>query len=262
MRALKSAFLLGFFLIGACGSKEAIPEAKKLNFDGSRQSIRVAVASNFADTIKDLANRFTEETGHEVILAFGSSGKHFAQISHGAPFDVFFSADMRRPQLLEGQGAIVPGSRFTYAVGKVILWSPKNDYVNSTGQGFEDLDFRYIALANPKLAPYGRAAQEVMEERGVWQQLADRLVRGENIGQAFQFVMSGNADLGFVALSQVKVPGQELQGSWWLVPQELYSPIEQQAVQLKDNPTVAEFLAFVQSDIGLEIIREYGYGTP
>ena len=224
--------------------------------------IRVAVASNFADAIEDIAKRFEAKTGRRVTLTFGSTGKHYAQIKNGAPFDAFFAADIRHAELLEKEGLALPGRRFTYAVGKVVLWSPKAGYVDGEGKVLEQADFRHLAIANPKLAPYGQAAQEVLQTRGIWDKLSKRLVLGENIGQAFQFVGSGNAELGFVAYSQVKRPSQLIEGSWWEVPQALYTPIEQQAVLLKDSDTARDFLAYVRSDEALKIIREYGYGTP
>ncbi len=224
--------------------------------------IRVAVASNFADAIEDIAKRFEAKTGHRVTLTFGSTGKHYAQIKNGAPFDAFFAADIRHPELLEKEGLALPGSRFTYAVGKVVLWSPKAGYVDPEGRVLEQVDFRHLAIANPKLAPYGQAAQEVLQARGIWDKLSERLVLGENIGQTFQFVETGNAELGFVAYSQVKRPGRPIEGSWWDVPQTLYTPIEQQAVLLKDSDLARDFLAYVRSDEALKTIREYGYGTP
>lgn len=224
--------------------------------------VRIAVASNFSDAIEDIAGRFEAKTGHRVTLTFGSTGKHYAQITNGAPFDAFFAADIRHPELLEQEGLIVPGSRFTYAIGKVVLWSPKAGYVDAEGKVLEQAGFRHLAIANPKLAPYGQAAQEVLQARGILDKLSDRLVLGENIGQAFQFVQSGNAELGFVAYSQVKRPGKSIEGSWWDVPQSLYTPIEQQAVLLKDNEVARGFLEFVRSDEALGTIREYGYGTP
>ncbi len=224
--------------------------------------IRVAVASNFTTAIRDIAGRFEQQSGNKVTLVFSSTGKHYAQIIHGAPFDAFFAADARRPELLDTEGVALAGSRFTYAVGKLVLWSPDADRVDSTGKVLEQGDFRHLALANPRLAPYGRAAREVLEKRGLWEDLQNRMVRGENIGQAFQFVGSGNAELGFVAWSQVRRPDQPASGSWWEIPQELYSPIEQQAVLLKDNPVARDFIAYVRSEEVLEIIRAYGYGTP
>ncbi len=227
----------------------------------SAEEIRVAVASNFNSAIKEIAGRFERETPHDITLVFGSTGKLYAQIRNGAPFDAFFAADAKRPRLLEEAGLGQPGSRFTYAVGRLALWSPKTAYVDGEGKVLEEGNFRHLALANPRLAPYGRAAREVLERRGRWLSLRDRMVRGENIGQTFQFVKSGNAELGFVAWSQVKRPGQAMTGSWWEVPQTLYSPIEQQAVLLQDKPAARAFLAFVRGRDAAEIIRAYGYGT-
>jgi molybdate transport system substrate-binding protein len=226
------------------------------------EEIRVAVASNFADVIKTLSVRFEASTGHKVTLIFGSTGKHYAQIRNGAPFDAFFAADIKRPELLEKEGIALPGSRFTYARGKVILWSPGAGYIDAEGEVLAKGEFSYLAIANPGLAPYGKAAEEVLRARGLWDEMKTRIVRGENIGQAFQFVKSGNAELGFVASSQVKRPGPPVEGSWWVVPQALYTPVDQQAVLLKENEVARTFLSFVKSDESQALIREFGYATP
>lgn len=224
--------------------------------------IRVAVASNFANTMREISGRFEEQTGHEVILAFASTGKHYAQIKNGAPFDAFFGADTERPERLEKEGLAVAGSRFTYALGTLVLWSPEIGMVDAAGKVLELGGFRFLSLANPKLAPYGRAAQEVLKGRALWQSLQPRMVRGENIGQAFQFVISGNAELGFVARSQIDKPGEAIAGSWWEIPVDLYSPIAQQAVLLSESTAARELLAFVRGQEALDILRSYGYRTP
>lgn len=226
------------------------------------EEIRVAVASNFTDAARSISRLFETNTGHKVVLAFGSTGKHYAQIKNGAPFDVFLAADVHRPELLEKEGVAIAGSRFTYAVGKLVLWSPINGYVDPDGQVLQRMNFRFLAIANPRLAPYGVAAREVLQARGVWDSLTGRIVRGENIGQAFQFVYSGNAELGLIAYSQVQRPGLPPEGSIWVVPQALYHPVEQQAVLLKDRKAARTFLSFVQSDTALQIIHDYGYDTP
>lgn len=224
--------------------------------------IRVAVASNFTGAMRQIARQFEQRSGHRVILAFGSTGKHYTQIRNGAPFDAYFAADSRHPRLLEKEGVALPGSRFTYAVGKLVLWSPLAGYVDSRGRVLEQGTFRHLALANPRLAPYGKAAREVLEKLGLWQPLQARMVRGENIGQAFQFVASGNAELGLVALSQISHGGKPLSGSWWEIPAVLYSPIEQQAVLLKEDAAAREFIDFVRSDAARKIIASYGYALP
>jgi molybdate transport system substrate-binding protein len=224
--------------------------------------IRVAAASNFSGVITVLAKRFEGETGHRVVLSFGSTGKHHAQITNGAPFDAFFAADTARPQRLEEAGIAIADSRFTYAAGRIVLWSPQSGYVDSEGKVLATGDFRHLAIANPLLAPYGRAAQEVLEEIGLWTGLAGRLVRGENISQTFQFVHSGNAELGFVAYAQVRQLGLGEDGSLWDVPRTLYTPIEQQAVLLTDNATARAFLSYVRSDEARTFIRNAGYDTP
>jgi len=223
--------------------------------------IRVAVASNFTRAMTNLAQQFEANTGHKVKLVFGSTGKHYAQIRNGAPFDVFFSADMKRPKLLEEEGLAVPGSRFSYALGKLVLWSPKAGYIDSEGKVLSEGNFYHLAIANPKLAPYGRAAKEVLQSRGLWSGMKGKIVRGENIGQAFQFVNSGNAELGFVAYSQIKQSGQPIIGSYWEVPQALYAPIVQQAVLLKDNETARSFLVYIKGKEALMIINDHGYKT-
>ena len=230
--------------------------------------LRVAVASNFYSTIKVIAEQFelktTNSSGqqHKVILIPGSSGKHYAQIINGAPFDIFFSADTERARLLEQSERTESGTRFTYALGKLILWSPMDNYVDLKGEVLKSKDFRYLAIANPKLAPYGKAAEEVLKSLNIWSGLGERLVRGENIAQTFQFVSSGNAKLGFVAYSQIKSPDLSISGSFWEVPQSIYRPIEQQAVLLRDSSLAREFLSFVKSDESLSIIYESGYGLP
>lgn len=226
------------------------------------EQLRLAVASNFIPPARALSELFEERTGHSVTLIPGSTGKHYAQIVQGAPFQVFLAADAERPQLLEDRGLAVAGSRFTYALGKLVLWSPQAELVDSEAEVLRGGDFRHLALANPRLAPYGEAAQAVLEAHRLWQPLQNKLVRGESIGQAYQFVASGNAELGFVAYSQVFLPGRSFQGSVWEIPAELYPPIEQQAVLLQDTPAARGFLNFVASPEGRQLIREFGYGTP
>ena len=210
------------------------------------KEIHIAVASNFSGVMKVLVKEYEEDTRHRVVLIPGSSGKHYAQIVNGAPFDLFFSADAIRPKLLDEQGLSEPNSRFTYAIGKLVLWSPNNNLVDSFGDVVGEGDFQYLAIANPKLAPYGKAAEEVIRSKDVWKKTQSKLVRGENVAQAYQFVASGNAGLGFVAYSQILKPNKTIQGSYWLVPEYLYSPIEQQAVLLKNNDLARHFLtAFI-----------------
>jgi len=224
-------------------------------------TIRVAVASNFSKPIEAIAARFEDHTGHRLILVFGSTGKHYAQIINGAPFELFLAADMQRPKLLEQQGIAIAGTRFTYARGRLVLWSPRNNYVDAEGKILESGEFRHLAIANPKLAPYGMAAQEVLESRGLWKSLQQRLVRGESIGQAYQFVSSGNAELGFVAYSQINQPNLINTGSYWVIPQTLYEPIEQQVVLLKENTVARDFLSYMQKQEIKKLIFQYGYDS-
>ncbi|MGD8556780.1 MAG: molybdate ABC transporter substrate-binding protein [Chromatiales bacterium] len=226
------------------------------------EEIHIAVASNFSATMRLLAERFEAQSDHRVILLPGSTGKHFAQIVNGAPFDAFFAADVKRPERLEAEGRIIPGSRFSYAIGKLVLWSPDPELVDGDGAVLESGTFRRLAIANPRLAPYGRAAQQFLESRGIRESLRPKLVRGENIGQAFQFVASGNAELGLVALSQLMQSGREPAGSRWQVPEKLHAPIEQQAVLLSDSAAAADFMRFAKSEPARAIIRDSGYGIP
>lgn len=210
----------------------------------------------------EIAARFAAETNHRLVLSSGSTGKHYAQIHHGAPFDLFLAADRERPERLEREGRAVPGTRFTYALGRLVLWSPDPELVDDQGAVLQSGGFRHLAIANPRLAPYGRAARQLLQGRGLWQRLQPRLVRGENIGQAFQFVRSGNAELGLVACSQLFGPGGELGGSRWLVPEGLYAPIEQQALLLRDTSAGRALLRYVRGPAGRAIIRRYGYALP
>ena len=228
--------------------------------NSSAGEIRVAVASNFSDTMNRLVERFEERSDHEVLVSFGSTGNHYAQIKNGAPFDAFFAADVERPELLEKERVAIAGSRFTYAVGRIALWSRRADYVDAEGKVLETGDFRFLAIANPDLAPYGAAAREVLVARGLLEQLHGRLVQGQDIGQTYSFVYTENAQLGFVAYSQLEKPGRQIEGSFWLVPQTLHRPIEQQAVLLRDVAAAREFLRFVQGEEARMIIRSYGYG--
>ncbi len=223
--------------------------------------IRVAVASNFRYAVEDLAPRFEKHTGHEVMLIYGSTGKLFAQIQNGAPFDVFLAADELRPRMLEEDGNIVSGSRFVYAIGKLVLWSADAD-AEVDGERLMAGDYRFLAIANPTLAPYGKAARQAMLKLGVWESAFPLLVQGENIAQTYHFVVSGNADLGLVALAQIRIPGAGNSGAWWEVPETHYDPIRQQAALITESPATRAFGSFLRSDEALAVIQSYGYDVP
>jgi len=226
-------------------------------------TVDVAVAANFTAATKRLVPMFEKATGNSVRVSFGSTGKLYAQIRNGAPFGVFLAADARRPRLLAQEGVAVASSRFTYAQGKLALWSAKPGYVTGPAM-LKQADFSRIAMANPKTAPYGAAAVQVMKNLGVWTQLSPRVVQGENIAQTFQFVYTANAPLGFVALAEVKALKADKKGSSWVVPQKLYAPIEQQAVLLKrgaDNPAATAFVHFLKSPAAKRVIAGFGYGV-
>jgi molybdate transport system substrate-binding protein len=226
--------------------------------------VQVAVAANFARPMKVLAADFENATGHKAVLSSGSTGKFYAQIHSGAPFDVFLAADDETPARLDKESATVPGSRFTYATGRLVLWSARPDLVDEKGEVLKSGQFAHIALAAPKLAPYGAAAVETMTRLGVLARLEPKFVQGESIGQAFGFVATGNAELGFVALSQVWEKGKLKSGSAWIVPAELHGPIRQDAVLLargKDNAAAVALMAFLKSDAAKAVIRSFGYGV-
>ena len=220
----------------------------------------VAVAANFTDAAKDIAAAFKKKTGDEAVLSFGSTGQLYTQITQAAPFEVFLAADAERPKKAIDEGFAVPGSQFTYAIGKLVLWSKDPNLV----QGEETLKtgkFEKIAIANPTAAPYGAAAVQAMKAQGVYERLKPKIVEGSNIAQTYQFVATGNAELGFVALSQVV---KTKEGSRWVVPADLYEPIKQDAVLLKkgaDSKAAEGFLAFLKGPEAAKIMESYGYGT-
>lgn len=227
--------------------------------------VRVAVAANFAGTLDRLAEAFEASGGAAVAASPGSTGKLYGQIKEGAPFDLFLSADAERPRRLEEEGVAVDGSRFTYVLGRLVLWSPRPGVVDPEGKVLAAGGFGHLAIANPKTAPYGAAAEQVLRGLGLWEKLAPRLVRGEDVGQTHQFVASGNAELGFLALSQVKADCDSGAASCWLPPPSSYPPLEQQAVLLvagRDNPAAAAFLAFLRGEAARPLLTAAGYGLP
>jgi molybdate transport system substrate-binding protein len=218
----------------------------------------VAVAANFTEAAKEIAAAFKQRTGHEAVLSFGASGQFYTQITQGAPFEVLLSADDARPKKLIEEGLAVPDSRFTYAIGKLVLWSKTPGLVQGEAT-LKAAAFAKLSICNPVAAPYGAAAVQAMKSLKLYEMLQPKLVEGATITQAYQFVETGNAELGFVALSQLT--GSET-GSRWLVPQELYSPIRQDAVLLKSgaaNPAATGFITFLKSPEARAIIEKYGY---
>jgi len=227
--------------------------------------VTVAVAANFAEPLQRLAPRFEAATGHRVALSVGSTGKLYSQVVAGAPFDLLLAADAERPERLEREGRAEPGSRFTYAIGQLVLWSPQPGVVDDHGAVLASDRFQRLALANPRLAPYGEAAMAVLRQRGLAERLAPRLVTGDSIAQAYQFVATGNAEIGFVARSQLQSPGKPVSGSVWLVPQALYAEIRQDAVLLKhgaQNPAATALMDYLRSREARDLIAAHGYGLP
>ena len=227
------------------------------------ETVLVAVASNFTKPMTEIAEAFKKDSGHTAKLSFGSSGKIVSQLENGAPFEVFLSADDAKPAKLEQAGLTVVGSRFTYALGTLVLWSAKPGYVDEQGQILSKGGFQHIALANPKLAPYGEAAGETMKSLGLQEKLQPVFVLGDNISQTHQFVSTGNAELGFVALSQVISDGKIAEGSGWIVPASMHDPIRQDAVLMKtgeENPAAPALLDYLKSAPAKAIIAKYGYG--
>jgi molybdate transport system substrate-binding protein len=228
--------------------------------------VQVAVAANFTAPMQKIAAAFEKETGHKAVLSFGATGKFYAQIRNGAPFGVLLSADDEVPARLVKEGMAVPGSAFTYAIGQLVLWSSQSGVVDAQAAVLHEMASGKrsgkIAVADPKLAPYGAAAMQVMDQRGLTDKLRPHFVTGENIGQTFQFVKTGNAALGFVALSQVMVEGSISTGSAWVVPAHLHDTIRQDAVLLKTaqaNPAAKALLQYLRTDAARTVIRAYGY---
>ena len=224
--------------------------------------VSVAVAANFTVPMQKIASLFEQDTGHKAVLAFGSTGRFYAQVRNGAPFQVLLAADDETPARLEREGAGVAGSRFTYAVGRLVLWSRQPGLVDARGEVLKSGRFDKLALADPKLAPYGAAAMETMAALGVLEAVRPRFVQGESIAQTYQFVASENAQLGFVALSQVFADGRITSGSGWVVPPELHAPIRQDAILLdkgRGNPAATALLQYLRSEKARAIIRSHGY---
>jgi molybdate transport system substrate-binding protein len=224
--------------------------------------VQVAVAANFTAPIQAIAKDFEKDTGHKLVASFGATGQFYAQIKNGAPFEVFLAADDSTPAKLEQEKAVVPGSRFTYAIGKLALWSPKDGYVDAKGEVLKKGGFQHLSIANPKTAPYGLAATQVLDKLGLKDKLTGKIVEGQNIGQAYQFVSSGNAELGFVALSQIYKDGKVTAGSAWIVPADLYEPIRQDAVILekgKDNAAAKALVDYLKGPKAAAVIKAYGY---
>lgn len=239
-----------------------------LGFASSAKSetVLVAVAANFAGAAEEIAQGFNRQTGHDALITTGATGKLYAQIGQGAPFEVLLSADATTPARLEAEGLAVPKSSFAYAMGKLTLWSADADRIGVDPKlALTDASLRFLAIANPDLAPYGAAAREVLEGLGVWDSLQSRLVMGQNIGQTFGLVQSGAADLGFVARSGLDAPDADFGGSRWDVPDDLFAPLQQDAALLMagaDNPAAVAFLEYLAGLDARATILSFGYGVP
>ena len=236
--------------------------ALALSAAAQAEVVQIAVAANFTAPARALAEIFARTTGHEAKLSFGATGAFYSQIKNGAPFDILLAADDERPIRLEKEGDTVPGSRFTYAIGQLVLWSAKPGLVDDEGAVLKGGNFNKIAIANPKLAPYGAAAVETMDKLGLAAALTPKLVTGESIGQTYNFIATGNAELGFVALAQVLDGGKLKSGSMWVVPAKYHAPIIQDAVILKRaaaNPAAKAWMALMRSPNTQDFIRSYGY---
>ena len=236
--------------------------ALALSAAAQAEVVQIAVAANFTAPARALAEIFARTTGHEAKLSFGATGAFYTQIKNGAPFDILLAADDERPIRLEKEGDTVPGSRFTYAIGQLVLWSAKPGLVDDEGAVLKHGQFGKIAIANPKNAPYGAAAVEAMEKLGLAATLQPKLVTGESIGQTFNFIATGNAELGFVALAQVLEGGKLKSGSMWVVPAQYHAPIIQDAVILNraaSNPAAKAWMELLKTPQSKALIRSYGY---
>ncbi|WP_312565544.1 molybdate ABC transporter substrate-binding protein [Comamonas sp.] len=226
------------------------------------ETISVAVASNFTAPMQKIAAEFAKDTGHKAELSFGATGKFYAQINNGAPFGVLLAADDTTPAKIANEGKGVADSRFTYAIGKLVLWSKQEGYVDAQGDVLKTGKFQHVAIANPKLAPYGLAAEQTLTKLNVLDSIKPKFVQGENIGQTYQFAATGNAELGFVALSQVMEDGKIKSGSAWVVPADMHEPIRQDAIILnnaKDNVAAKALMDYLKGDKARAIITLYGY---
>lgn len=225
-------------------------------------SVSVAVASNFTLPMQKISESFETETGCKTLLSFGSTGSFYAQIKNGAPYQLFLSADDETTQLLEKEGFSLKGSSFTYAIGKLVLWSHKINFVDNSSDILNSKKFNKIAIADPKIAPYGLAAMQTLKKLGLFSTLEPKIIQGENITQTYQFVLTKNADLGFVALSQVFDNGKIKSGSSWIVPSSFHNPIIQNATLLnpgKDQEGTLMLVNYLKSDKAKTIIRSFGY---
>jgi molybdate transport system substrate-binding protein len=224
--------------------------------------VTVAVASNFSAPMRKIVQNFELESGHKVRLSYGATGSFYAQIKNGGPFQILVAADRETPAKLEKEGLGVTGSSFTYAFGKLVLWSRQPHLVDQQGEILKRGQFQKLAIANPKLAPYGTAAMETLGNLALMNQIRPKLVQGENISQAFQFVETENAQIGFVAMSQIFAQGKLVQGSAWVVPAHLYTPIQQDAILLvagQGNAAALALMNFLKSPQAKSIMTEYGY---
>lgn len=226
------------------------------------ETISVAVASNFTAPMQKIAAQFEQDTGHKAELSFGATGKFYAQISNGAPFGILLAADDKTPAKIAQEGKGDAASRFTYSIGKLVLWSKQDGYVDANGEVLKTGKFQHVAIANPKLAPYGLAAEQTLTKLNLLDAIKPKFVQGENIGQTYQFAATGNAELGFVALSQVMEDGKIKAGSAWVVPAEMHEPIRQDAIVLnnaKDNVAAKALMDYLKGDKARAIISAYGY---
>lgn len=224
--------------------------------------VQVAVAANFTAPIQAIAKDFEKDTGHKLVASFGATGQFYTQIKNGAPFEVFLAADDTTPAKLEQENEIVKGSRFTYAVGTLALWSAKEGYVDDKGEVLKKNEYQHLSIANPKAAPYGLAATQVLEKLGLTDATKPKIVEGQSIAQAYQFVSTGNAELGFVALSQVYKDGKLNSGSAWIVPANLHEPIKQDAVILnkgKDSAAAKALMEYLKGPKAAAVIKSFGY---
>lgn len=249
--ALRAPFKLLIAAIAMLGATSALAD-----------EVQVAVAANFTAPIQAIAPEFEKDTGHKLVASFGATGQFYAQINNGAPFEVFLSADDTTPAKLEKEGQTIKGSRFTYATGTLALWSAKPGYVDDKGEVLKGQGYQHLSIANPKAAPYGLAATQVLSKLGLSEATRSRLVEGQSITQAYQFISSGNAELGFVALSQIYKDGKLTSGSAWVVPAQLHDPIRQDAVILnkgKDSAAAKALVEYLKGPKAAQIIKSFGY---
>lgn len=258
-RFIVSTFFLLLFLSSTALLSSPFAHA---SHELKKEKVSIAVAGNFLKPLKVLAEKFESKTKYKVAISVGSTGKLYAQITNGAPFELFLSADQKRPTQLISQKLAIKNSLFTYAIGSLVLWSSDQERIDSGGELLSSPDLKHLAIANPNVSPYGEQTIQALKALGVYNQLKNKFVQGQNLGQTFQYISSGNIQQGIIAESQVTLKGEITSGSIWILPKHLYQPIKQDAVLLEKgryNPAAKAFIDYLKTPEAVKIINSFGY---